>query len=280
MDIFVLPIDLTNLKINDANAHAVHYTLNYFKAADCINKLPSSNCALELVRKNNGIGDKSDSIYEKFVPIGNANLLQERKDLGFEFNVMDYDYPGYYVTSEVVYRKWQDRIRLEQKVDYKIRSLIDLHGISPGAIEALMIDCDQIPFDTRAQYQLGLMSDIWDSNYYAIFDDNIVWGVGYSEIGAFFNALENHAWLTSFMENLEPEIKAAQNFQPYDDPLQIFGDIIEGIMQGHSRFFTGNNLMIQPCTKALFSVVSQRGLSEFDFAEQGGRLSLATGRES
>lgn len=273
MNIISLPTELSNLKVNSGNIEGFLYSLNYFHAPDCIEKKQSANKALEFIRKFNGIGDENDSIYEKFIPISKANLVKEKTELGFSFDVMDYDYPDYFVASEIVYHKWYQALRFEQKLEYKINSLINLHGVAVERIASLADDCESLDFSIRAEHQLSLMNQLWDSNYYAIYDDNVVWGVGYSEIGAFFSSLENHIWLEDYIKS-NIDTYDAEKITPYPNRTEIFTKMINLIMSKSSNWELGNNLMIFPCTKRLFKIVNTQGISDFDFFEKNGYLDI------
>lgn len=274
MNIISLPTELSNLSIDNSNIEHLLYNLSYYYAPDCLTKHPSKNRALDFIRKFGGIGDENDSIYEKFIPISKANMIKERKDLGFSFDVMDYDYPDHYVASEMVYIKWREVLRFEQKVDYKILSLIDLHDVDAKRIADLGDDCDTLDFTDRAEHQLSLMNQIWDSNLYAIYDDNTVWGVGYSEVGAFFSSLENHLWLEKYSsEGVLPY--GLEETKPYPNSSELFTKIIKNIMSKSSDWGLGENLMMRPCTKRVHKLVSAEGLMEFDFCERNGYLDIA-----
>lgn len=278
MNIIALPTELSNLVINDDNIKHLLYKLAYFYSQDCITKPADKNVAVDFVRRFSGIGDENSSIYEKFIPISKANMLSEREQLGFEVTVMDYDYPDFYVTSQLVYKRWLAAIDFEQRIDYKIRSLIDLHDVDQDKIASIIDDCDSLPFTARAEHQLTLMSEIWDPNYYAIYDDNVVWGVGYSEIGAFFSALQNHVWLEKYYEVNEGDEESfigAEDITPYPDSTALFTTMIEKIMNKVDRWNMPNNMAMRMCTRAVFNKVSNDGLSDFDFSEKGSRLDIA-----
>lgn len=274
MNIISLPTELSNLKIDDSNIEHLLYKLSYFYAPDCLSKDPSKNRALDFVRKFGGIGDENDSIYEKFIPISKANMVEEREDLGFTFDVMDYDYPDYYVASEIVYQKWREALNFEQKLDYKMLSLIQLHDVEVGRISNLADDCDTLDFTVRAEHQLSLMNQIWDSNFYAIYDDNIVWGVGYSEVGAFFSSLENHLWLELHTQD-DKSPAGLEETTPYPKSHELFTKILQLIMSKNSDWQLGENLMMRPCTKRVHKLVSIEGLTEFNFCEKNGYLDIA-----
>lgn len=275
MNVIALPTELSNLSINESNINHFIYRLSYFHAAHCINKEPSNNVALDFIKKLGGIGDENDSIYEKFIPISKANLLREKESLGYSFDIMDYDYPNHYIVGEDTYRKWAAALNFEQRIDYKIKSLIEIHGVDINKISEVISDCETLPSSDRADYQLSLLSEIWDNNYYALYDDNIVWGVGYSEIGAFFNALENHVWLEK-VYSTEAAGTSLDEVEPYPDSSSLFTEIIELILAKKTKNWgLPNNLALQPCSKAMFNKLNKDGLMEFDFCEMRGLLDIA-----
>ena len=275
MNVIALPSELSNLVIDDSNVEHLRYKLSYFHANDCINKDPDDNAALQVLERYGAIGDESDSIYEKFIPIAKANLLREKESLGYSVNIMDYDYPDHYIVSEDTYRKWWKIINFEQKIDYKIRSLIELHDVEGDKISAVMNDCENESLEPqdKAYYQLSLLMDIWDKNYYAVSDDNIVWGVGYSEIDAFFDALENHLWLEKIYGTEAVGIDL-EGTVPYLDTTDIFARMLELMLSKEYEWDLPNNLNIQPCSRLLFDKQKRDGLMEYDFCEERGLLDL------
>ncbi|MBO6225868.1 MAG: hypothetical protein J6N72_10575 [Psychrobacter sp.] len=126
----------------------------------------------------------------------------------------------------------------------------------------------------RAESQLSLMNQIWDSNFYAIYDDNTVWGVGYSEIGAFFSSLENHLWLERYSKNGESPF-GLEETNPYPNSSELFTKMLGLIMTKNSDWQLGNNLMMKPCTRRVYTLVGLKGLTEFDFCEKNGYLDMA-----
>ena len=284
MNIIVLPTELTNLSVNDNNVQHLIYSLGYYFASECINKNPENNAALEYVIENEGIGGASDSIYDKFIPLSQANLAKEKEVLGFEFNVNNPEYSDYFIASEIVYNKWYDILRFEQRLDYKIRSLIDFHGVPGSRIDILLQDCNELPFKDRAIYGMSLMADLWDSNHYALSDDNVIWGVGYSEFGAFFNAMENHFWLEKNyndinIENENLKMEGSNDLfldgiVPYDNSTALFTEILSLMKSKKKDWYMPNNLELSRCTPALFAKVDEGGLTDFDFCEKVGFLDI------
>ena len=284
MNVIVLPIELTGLHVNRDNVSSLTYSLAYYYASDCIEKDPLNNSALELLTENDAVGNENDSIYEKFIPLSKVNFIKEKDELGFDFNIPDYEFTDWFVTSELVFQKWYELLRLEQKVDYKIRSLIDYHRILPNQIDALAQDCESTPFKDRGVLFLTLMCDLWDNKHYSVSDDNIVWGVGFSEIEALFSAIENHLWLSKNHRYIDRENKESgkdesewllNGIKPYEDTAKTFMDMLE-LMQGSTDVLvTQEGLELLPCTERLFHLVNEKGLLDFDFCIRKGFIDLA-----
>ncbi len=285
MNIIVLPTELTGLNVSKTNVHNLTYDLSYYYANECIDKDILNNAALEFVSENEGIGDETDNIYDKFIPLSKVNFTKEKDLLGFHFDITDTDYADYFVASELVYQRWYEILRFEQSVDYKIRSLIDYHGINPDQINALSQDCAKQEFKDRSIMFMTLMCDLWDANYYSLSDNNIVWGVGYSELGALFHGLENHIWL----ENNYAAIQRSNNIlelegnpetildgiQPYPDTGLVFSNMIDLMRSNSLTWVTSDGLELLNCSSELFHKVNENGLTSFDFCIRRGLVDLA-----
>lgn len=284
MNVIVLPVELTGLKVDMNNVDKLTYGLSYYYASDCIEKDPLNDSALEFLMEKEVIGNASDSIYDKFIPLSVVNFSKEKDELGFSFNIPEYEFEDWFVTSELVYQKWYEALRLEQKVDYKIRSLIDYHKIEPSQIDALVQDCESTPFKDRSIVILTLMCDLWDKKHYSVSDDNIVWGVGFSELEAFFDAIENNIWLIKNYRkvsqiNDDAEIDGTElileDIEPYQDTAAAFLELLE-LMQGSTdTLVTRKGLELLPCTERLFHLVNEQELTSFDFCIRKGYVDIA-----